>query len=205
MVKKEIGTKLTNSKGRAYLDYSATGVGKIQIFAETDVTDTKKKLITAPLEMYDVLFRDLSVGGSYTDWKSDSNFTVDRSNGIEAIVTPTNSSAFAQRYVDMSTYSKRPITIEFDFNLSFEANGGSSIISIRNGTTSKGGFSPNSLGLKNGEYSHIKITIDDNTVSANVDGEDKHSFTHDGTFNRFYFTQNANYDWQIRYRNFIIY
>jgi len=203
MARKYLGSGVTNSEGVASFNYTGKGLGKIQVVAESG------ELVSTSYDLYDVLFMDLSVGGSYTDWKSDSNFTVDRSNGVEAIVTPTNPSAFAQRYVDMSTYSKRPITIEFDLNLSFEANGGSSIMSIRNatisGTTSKGGFSPNSLGLVNGEYKHIKITITDTQMTANVDGVDKTPISHDGTFNRFYFTQNANFDWQIKYKNFIIY
>lgn len=154
--------------------------------------------------LYDVLFKDLGTQASYAAWTSDSNFTVSRSD-VETTITPTDNTAYASRYLTISSYTV-PFVIEFDFNLSFTGNTSTGIMSIRQGSSSKGSITPNALGLVSGEYSHIKLTVTSTELKINVDGTDKTPISHDGVFNRFYITQNANALWQsIKYKNFLIY
>ena len=193
-----LGTGTTDANGNVTVTYTGSGAGKVQLMAECG--DIQSEQYT----LYDVSFKDIGTEDDYTAWTSDSNFTVSRSDA-ETTITPTDTTAFASRYLTISSYTV-PFVIEFDFNLSFTGNASYTIMSIRQGTSSKGSITPNALGLTSGEYSHIKLTVTSTELQINVDGTDKTPLTHDGTFNRFYITQNANTLWQsIKYKNFIIY
>ena len=168
------------------------------------VYDMEHGLISQEYKVYDCKFKDMGTSTSYTAWTSDSNFTVSRSD-VETTITPMDNTAYASRYLTISSYTV-PFNIEFDFCMDFTGNAGSNVMSIRQGNSSKASVSPNALGLTSGEYSHIKLTVTSTELQINVDGTDKTPITHDGTFNRFYITQNANALWQsIKYKNFIIY
>lgn len=193
-----IGTGTTDSQGQVAITYTGTGAGKLDVIAECG--DLQSETYT----LYDVVFKDIGTATDYTAWTSDSNFTVSRSD-VETTIIPTDSTAFASRYLAITDYTV-PFVIEFDFNLSFTGNASYGLLSIRQGSSSKGSITPNALGLVSGEYSHIKLTVTSTELQINVDGTDKTPITYDGVFNRFYITQNANSLWQsIKYRNFIIY
>ena len=204
MAKRLIGTGTTDSQGQVVIEYTGTGAGKLDFIASTDNPLSEGSLQSEIYEVTDCVFKDLGTQDSYSAWISDSNFTVSRSD-VETTITPTDNTAHASRYLTISSYTV-PFNIEFDFNLSFTGNASTGIMSIRQGSTSKGSITPNALGLTSGEYSHIKLTVTSTELQINVDGTDKTPISHDGTFNRFYITQNANTLWQsIKYKNFIIY
>jgi len=117
------------------LDYSATGVGKIQIFAETDVTDTKKKLITAPLEVYDVLFRDMGTLASYSSWNPSSQ--------IDGGTTRTSTETTLQQ-IDPTVFGARTVNTNGATVIEFDAkvNVFTSWISLRQGSSSVTNLSP---------------------------------------------------------------
>ena len=151
-----------------------------------------------------MLFKDLGTETDYTDWSSDTNFTISRDD-VETTLIQTSTSSMASHYLTISDYTV-PITIEFDFCLNFTGNGGTGVMSIRQSSTSKASITPNALGLVSGEYSHVKLILTDEEVQITVDGTSKTSIPYDATFNRFYITQNANVAWQsIKYKNFILY
>ena len=153
--------------------------------------------------LYDVLFKDLGTEVEHTDWTNEGNMTVTRSD-TDTTLSPTTSSSQATRYLSLSSYTV-PFTIEMDLCLTFSTGGGSSLLSLRQSSTSKGGYTPNGLGLTTGEWVHVKLEVTDETLTATVDGVAKDPVTHDGVFNRFYFTIPGNYNWGIQYKNFIIY
>ncbi len=193
-----LGTGTTDANGNVTVTYTGSGAGKVQLMAECGDIQSE------PYTLYDVSFKDIGTETDYTAWTSDSNFTVSRSD-VETTVIPTDPTAFASRYLTISSYTV-PFVIEFDFNLSFTGNTSYGIMSIRQGSTNKANTSPNALGLTSGKYSHVILTITDEELKINVDGTDKTPLSHDGVFNRFYITQNANTLWQsIKYKNFIIY
>ena len=155
--------------------------------------------------LYDVLFKDIGTDTVYTDWTNEGNLTVERTN--ETKLTPTTITSQATRYLSLTSYTV-PFAIEMDLCLTFETGGGSSLLSLRQSSqvsSIKAGYTPNGLGLTTGEWVHLRLEVTDETLTAVVDGTRKDGVEHDGTFNRFYFTIPANYNWAIQYRNFIIY
>ena len=193
-----IGTGTTDANGNVTVTYTGSGAGKVQLMADCG------NIQSEPYTLYDVSFKDIGTEDDYTAWTNDSNFTVSRSDA-ETTITQTDTTAYASRYLAISSYTV-PFTIELDFCMNFTGNAGSGVLSIRQGTSSKGSITPNALGLTSGEYSHIKLTVTSTELQINVDGTDKTPITYDGVFNRFYIAQNANTLWQsIKYKNFIIY
>ena len=195
-----IGTGTTDSNGQVTIDYTGVGAGKVQLMAECGTIQSET------YSLYDVLFKDIGTETDYTAWTSLINMDIARTT--ETILTPTDPTLSGAAYLTISSYTV-PFTIELDFCMDFTSNAGSSVLSIRQGSTSKASVSPNALGLTSGKYSHIKLTVTSTELQINVDGTDKTPLTHDGVFNRFYITQNANSAgslWQsVKYKNFIIY
>lgn len=191
-----IGTGTTDSNGQVTVEYTGVGAGKVQLMA--DCGDIQSE----PYTLYDVLFKDIGTEDDYTAWTNEGYMVVERTN--ETKLTPTTTTNQATRHLSLTSYTV-PFAIEMDLCLTFETGGGSSLLSLRQSSSSKARYTPNGLGLTTGEWVHLRLEVTDETLTAVVDGTRKDGVGHDGTFNRFYFTIPANYNWAIKYRNFIIY
>ena len=192
-----LGTGTTDANGNVTVTYTGSGAGKVQLMAECGTIQSET------YSLYDVLFKDIGTEDDYTAWTSLINMDIERTT--ESLLTPTDPTVSSATYLTISDYTV-PFTIELDFCMNFTSNAGSNVLSIRQGTSSKAGVSPNALGLVSGKYSHVILTITDEELKINVDGTDKTPISHDGEFNRFYIWQTGNLAWQsIKYRNFIIY
>ena len=79
------------------------------------------------------------------------------------------------------------------------------IMSLRQNTTNIAGYYTNWLGLQDNTWHHIKCTVSNGQLVANVDGADKTPQTVTDTWNRFFLISASNPNVATEYKNFILY
>lgn len=154
---------------------------------------TVSESITVPL----CSFVDYGTDEHYSAWAGSGNMSSSR-DSVCTTVTPVDSSLFSSRYVIIPTGD---CTIEFDV---YCTNVSETFFSIRQNSTSKTSYNPSSIGISANTWYHIRITIEGTTIKLYTDGVLKKDHTID-SHNRFYFTNNANLNRTIKYKNFVIY
>ena len=79
------------------------------------------------------------------------------------------------------------------------------IMSLRQNTANRAGYYTNWLGLQDKTWHHVKFTVSNGQLIANVDGADKTPQTIADTWNRFFLISHSNTDVTTEYKNFVYY
>lgn len=186
-----LGTGTTDANGNVTVTYTGSGAGKVQLMAECG------NIQSEPYTLYDVLFKDIGTEDDYTAWSYAGNTTISRES--ETTITQTSTDAIA------SMYQTLPITdnfcVEFDVKAVFTET--FTLVSFRQGSSSKLTLGANGLLGGSGDWHHIKITVNGLDVSVNRDGTDLTPQTLSDTINRVYLQVGNSAT--VQYKNFIIY
>lgn len=185
-----IGTGTTDSNGQVTVTYTGSGAGKVQLMAECGDIQSE------PYTLYDVSFKDIGTEDDYTAWTYANNATISRAS--ETTITQTDTASIA------GVYQTLPLTdgfcVELDVQAIFETT--FTIISFRQGSSTKLNLGANGLLGGSGDWHHLKITV--NGLDVDVVRDDTQiPQTLSDTVNRIYL--HVGNSSTVKYKNFIIY
>ena len=145
-------------------------------------------------------FVDYGVSSKYTNWSNGSNMTIVRTDAY-SYTQQTDATSFG--YVAQTITSGD--TVEADV-CSSGLGVSSTFISIRKGTTSVGTVTLQNLGLRDGEWGHMKLVLDGTSMDVYCNGVFKTTRTLSvNDYNGIQFGLNANATNTQRFKNFVIY
>ena len=180
------GSKTTNSNGQATIPYIGTGVGDVQVIVSYGT------LLQETFVLEDYLKYDVGTIANHNDaiW-----------NAVTYLTRNIEDTTFTNTAVStINTGISNNIIIEFD--LKYNTGSTSPVIQIREGSSNiLLSATRQQLGLSNNEYTHIKISINDNQAVIS-NSTNTNTVVGDVTgFNRFYFRIGANET--IQFKNFV--
>ena len=191
MARRLIGSGTTDANGKVTVSYTGTGAGKLQLVA------TCGEVTSDSYDLIDATFRDIGTSAKYTAWSGSSNMTVARDS--ETTLTPQGTFSTYYQNFTLTDY------MVFEFDVSITYSSATNFISFRESATARNNFTQGNLGLTSGQWSHIKLVIDNNKITPYVDGVEKTASNITTDLNRFYFVLNNASASNLEYKNFVIY
>ena len=113
-------------------------------------------------------------------------------------LSQANTGSTANQYLSINLTNAT--VFEFDVCVTFTNN--FNVVSFRQNSTNKLAITATDCGLVTDTWSHIRITVDNGTVSLNVDGVDKTTKTLTDTVNRLYIILSGIV---FKYKDFLVY
>lgn len=145
----------------------------------------------------DAIFKDMGTDSDYTAWSYTNNASISRAS--ETTITQTSTENMANMYQTLSVTDQ--FCVEFDVNAVYESS--FTLVSFRQGSSSKLNLGVNGLLGGSDDWHHIKLSVNGSVVSVNRDGVDLSPQSLSDTINRIYL-QVGN-GGTVKYKNFVIY
>ena len=185
---------ITNNQG--LFELFDVSLSATKTFTATYNTNT----IDSVTVIYDADFVDYGVSSNYTNWSDSNNMTIVRTDAY-SYTQKTDATAFS--YVSQTITSGD--TVEADVCISGLAVS-SAFVSIRKGSTSVGTVSLSNLGLRDGEWGHMKFILNGTSMDVYCNGVFKTTKTLSADdYNSIQFSINTNATYTQKFKNFVIY
>ena len=211
-----VGWGTTNSSGVATLDYDADGnplltsgytgqgVGEVDFVASAESPSeiNSSSDVSTPYEVLDAIFYDKGIlnDSDTRDWSGYNNCSKERKTEYTTLDN-TDDTNLGYAYLSCSTTDN--ICFEFDLKVNNLSN--YVIVSLRQNTTNVSGYYTNWLGLSDNTWHHIKLTVANGKLVANVDGTNKTPQSIDSAWNRLFLIVKADNTLTVDYKNFKYY
>ena len=160
---------------------------------------THGTLSSETYSIMDCSFYDRGTSSDYTAWTS-TDFIGDYLVRGDDYTTLIPSDNFDVQYKSISA---NDTCFEFDVCVDFTVS--TNIVSFRQNTSNRVGFSQTDLGLITGTWHHVKLLVSEGTVTPIVDGVTKTSKSWDSNINRFYLVLDNTKASSMKYKNFKVY
>ena len=184
------GSDTTDSNGEIAIDYTGDAVGKIDVIVSYGS-------LTSTYPIYDCVFGDTGVDGTATNWTGNWSSTTTR--GDEYSTLTHDSDTNVGGYYKSITPSDMIIELDIRANQSLTA-----LLTLRQSSTNRGGYQLSALGSV-GEWIHLKLIIQDDTLTAIADGVEKTPQQITGAYDRFMIHCGSVSGNTVDFKNFVIY
>ena len=201
MARTSLGTATTDSNGIARLTdaYTGTGAGKVDFSAAISASGTT--YVSELYEIIDGLFFDEGISSNNQGWGGNGNLTTVRGDEYTTL-SPTDTSSLAYTFYSPSVTNS--VCFELDL-LAKDHSSSYTIITIRDGSTTRKSLSISGLGMTSNKWYHLKVEMKNGQCGAYVDGVTKYSPADISSWDRFQLQIASGSDGTIQFKNFVAY
>ena len=154
MARRLIGTATTDSNGKAFIQYTGKGAGKLQIVAECSNVESET------CDVMDCKFFDIGNSAHYTNIWSSSNAVFLRETEYTSVTEATEGTNCSCRFLSSKLIDPDG-TVEFDIK-QVDGSKTNGFIYIRNptGGLNRSSFNLNAINCNVGDWIHLKVVFD---------------------------------------------